>query len=496
SDDPKDWPERGTVLSMIELQMMVPDRAQPVTISLREVFADHVAGPFDPLDSLRNTKDGFGAYPKLFGPRWAVFVPEQAVNPPTGARFVLTLKMENSTAGGQATPIRRFALSASRDSRWQKLINSSEHLKRRSELQLARKSRAEIKGLNLPVMRERPEGAERPTHVFVRGNRLDRGEKQEPSVPSIIPGLESDAPNRLDMARWLTSPENPLTARVFANRLWAELFGTGLVETQEDFGSTGTAPSHPALLDHLALQLRDDHGWRIKAFLRELVLSATYRQTNRADSKDRERDPDNRLLARGPSTRLTAEMIRDQALMISGLLSDKRFGPPVMPPQPEGVWQTVYSGAKWQTPKEGPDRYRRALYTYWRRTSPYPSFLIFDAPTREVCTPRRISTNTPLHALVTLNDPVYLECAQAFAKRMREEGGTELRQLLAWGLEQSTQQKAKEAHVDTLLALYRDAALSYQELPDETHALADSPENAALVLVANTILNLDAATKK
>lgn len=497
SEDPKDWPERGSVLSHIALEMLPPDSNKPIKVPLREAFADHLGGPFDPNESLKAGRNGFGGYPKLFGPRSAVFVLEEPITPPKDAQFVLTLKMENSTTGSQGTPLRRFALFTSKDTRWQDLIHSKEHQARHSDLVTARKSRSSIKGINLPVMGERPSGATRSTHVFVRGNRLERGDLQQASVPDILPPIKKPgAPNRLDMARWLVSPENPLTARVLANRLWAELFGTGLVETQEDFGSTGTPPSHPELLDFLALRLKEHHGWRIKPFLRELVLSSTYRQTNRADAQLRQRDSQNRLLARGPSTRLTAEMVRDQALAISGLLSDKQFGPSVMPPQPDGVWQTVYSGAKWKTPATGPDRYRRALYTYWRRTSPYPSFLIFDAPSREVCSPRRISTNTPLHALVTLNDPVYLECAQSFAKRMQEEGGKDLQSQIAWGLELASQQEAKPNHVESLLSLHRDATETYVDAPEEAKNLADSPAKAAFVLVANTILNLDMLTKK
>ena len=496
SKDPKKLPERGSVLSHLILEIQPPDGGKKQEVRFSEVFTDHLAGPFVPTHVLQKGKEGIGGYPKLFGPRWAVLIPAEPVKPPPGSQFVITLHQNHSTVGGQATPLRNFSLAISSDPRWQEHINSPEHLALKTQLTTARKARNAIKGKPLPIMRERPAIAARPTHVFQRGSRLDPGEEQQPGVPSIMPSLPAKTPNRLDMARWLVSPENPLTARVLANRLWAELFGIGLVETQEDFGSTGTPPSHPALLDHLALRLSEEHRWHLKPFLRELVLSATYRQSNRITPAKREHDPRNRLLSRGPATRLTAEMVRDQALAVSGLLSDKRFGPSVMPPQPDGVWQTVYSSTKWETPATGPDRYRRALYTYWRRTSPYPSFLIFDAPSREVCTPRRISTNTPLHALVTLNDPVYLECARAFARRMRDEGGSELREQLAWALTRATQTPARPAHVESLLSLYSDAKLEYENQPEEARALADTPGGAALVLVANTILNLDAATTK
>ncbi|MCA9261522.1 MAG: DUF1553 domain-containing protein, partial [Planctomycetales bacterium] len=229
--------------------------------------------------------------------------------------------------------------------------------------------------------------------------------------------------DRLAMARWLVSGQHPLTARVLVNRVWQELFGLGLVETAEDFGSSGAAPSHPLLLDHLAVKFQEGWSWSLKRLLREIVLSAAYRQTHRVSADAYASDPRNRWLARGPRTRLTAEMVRDQALAVSGRLSRKRYGPPVMPPQPAGVWQSVYSGAQWQT-SEGEDRFRRAIYTYWKRTSGYPSMLTFDAPSRDICVARRMPTNTPLQALATLNDEAYVELAHGLAERMLAEDRT------------------------------------------------------------------------
>jgi len=296
------------------------------------------------------------------------------------------------------------------------------------------------------------------------------------------------------MAHWLVGESNPLTARVIVNRLWAELFGTGLVETLEDFGSSGTRPSHPELLDHLALRLSDHHQWRIKPFLKELVLSATYRQSHRATPEMLERDPRNRLLARGPRQRLTAEMVRDQALLVSGLLERKQFGPSVFPPQPAGIWKSAYSGAKWKTSK-GPDRYRRAVYTYSKRTAGYPAFLTFDAPSRDVCTARRLPTNTPLQALATLNDPAHIEFAQAFAKRMAD-AGPDLPARLAHGYRLATLTDAPAPVIDTLTKLHTVAVAEYQADPAATKQLAETPEQAALVLVANTLLNSDIAMNR
>jgi hypothetical protein len=310
----------------------------------------------------------------------------------------------------------------------------------------------------------------------------------------VLPSI-GDKPTRLDLAKWLVSDDNPLTARVLANRLWAQLFGIGIVETLEDFGSTGALPSHPALLDHLALRLQRTHQWRIKPLLKEIVLSSTYRQTHHTSAELRDRDPQNRLLSRGPRTRLTAEMIRDQALAVSGLLTNQLGGPSVMPPQPDGVWKTVYNNAQWKT-AEGPDRYRRALYTYWRRTSPYPSFLSFDAPTREFCTARRIPTNSPLQALVTLNDPVYLECAVALAKRARQAGGDASRDWIQWAFAATTQHPPSDRALDQLSNVYEAAIDEFQNNTAEAKRLVDSAEDYAMAIVASTILNLDMALVK
>jgi len=268
-------------------------------------------------------------------------------------------------------------------------------------------------------MAEQPPYEHRATLEFERGNFLDKiGPDLQPDVPGIFPKLPASAPrNRLTLAQWFFTPGQPLTARVAVNRYWQELFGTGIVETLENFGSVGEEPSHPELLDWLALHFQNDLHWDMKALLRELVTSATYRQSAAATPALTAKDPRNRLLARGPQQRLTAEMVRDQALLASGLLSPVMGGPPVMPPQPAGVWNSVYNNSKWKD-ATGPNRYRRAIYTYVKRTSGYPSFLMFDGSDRDTSLPRRIPTNTPLQALVTLNDPVYQEAAEALSRRV------------------------------------------------------------------------------
>jgi hypothetical protein len=283
------------------------------------------------------------------------------------------------------------------------------------------------------------------------------------------------------------------------NRLWARIFGVGLVETEEDFGTQGALPSHPALLDWLALEFRDTHRWSLKQTLKTLVMSAAYRQTSTVDPRKREIDPTNRLLSRSPRFRLPAETVRDQALAAAGLLSSKIGGPSVMPPQPPGIWRTTYSTLRWET-SPGEDRYRRSLYTFLRRTSPYPSLVTFDAGSGEVCLIRRVRTNTPLQALVTLNDPVYIEAAGALAKQILSHSEARARAFLAF--RRVLVRPPTEQEVDRLLMLHEQATAEFQEHPDRAAELlkaanlaapddASAMELAAWTTVANVILNLD-----
>jgi hypothetical protein len=391
---------------------------------------------------------------------------------------------------------------------WVHLAKSDELRDMQAELDAVNKELASFAGAVLPLMQEREPAGTRPTRLFIRGNWLERGPEQSPGVPSVMPPIDHPAPGRRELAAWLTSEVNPLTARVVANRLWAVLFGVGIVETLEDFGSAGAPPSHPELIDHLAIRLQHHHRWRWKPFLREIVLSSTYRQSQHVPPPLRDRDPYNRLLARGPRTRLTAEMVRDQALQVSGLLASTIGGPSVMPPQPEGVWRTVYNNAEWKT-ASGPNRYRRGIYTYWRRTSPYPSFVMFDTPSREVCSPRRVTTNTPLQALVTLNDPVYVEAAAALSERARRMTDGTPPAAIRWAYRAVTQRDPSPAALRQLVALYEETCGELEqadsgELSEKTTPSSDdgqtaspqSPAAAAMNVVTNTILNLDLALTK
>jgi hypothetical protein len=319
----------------------------------------------------------------------------------------------------------------------------------------------------------------RTTHLHKRGNFLTPGDEVSPGVPAVLPPLPalSARPTRLDLARWLCSGENPLTARVVVNRLWARIFGTGLVATDNDFGMRGDAPSHPELLDWLALEFVA-RGWSQKELLRTILTSATYRQSSRTTGELLERDPANRWLARGPKLRLEAESVRDTALFVSGLLDPSVGGPSVFPPQPEGIWQSPYSGDTW-TQSSGGARQRRGLYTFLKRSAPYPTFLLFDATSREVACARRGRSNTPLQALALLNDPAFVECAAALARRMELEGGERTLDRLRYGFRLCTAREPSEAE----LAILRDLLDSGKVAPDWRS-------------VATVLLNLDETITK
>lgn len=349
-----------------------------------------------------------------------------------------------------------------------------------------------------PVLLENPSAMRRQTHVFVRGAWQVKGESVRAGIPTALAfGKGLTRPDRLGLANWISSEHNPLTYRVWANRVWEQLFGTGLVETLEDFGSLGTPPSHPALLDYLAHQLIYTHRGSLKSLVREIVLSETYRQSAKISPKAQQLDPRNRLLSHAPRVRLTAEQLRDQALAVSGLLHTTLYGPPVMPYQPAGVWASPYDGNTW-TQSQGADQYRRAVYTFFKRSSPYPSMLLFDAAGRNVCTARRIRTNTPLQALVTLNDPAFMEAAAHLGQRMHQIKGS-LRHKISWGYQQLFYTLPATTKLDALEQLATTARKRFDTHPTQIKALhpqMPGSEAAALAVVANALLNLDEALTK
>lgn len=352
---------------------------------------------------------------------------------------------------------------------------------------------------NTPVFVEGTGDFARETRVFERGNWLVKGALVEPGVPESLNPKGLTISDRLSFARWLVSKDNPLTARVMANRFWEQIFGYGLIETLEDFGTQGASPTHPELLDWLALRLMDHHRWSIKKFLREILLSATYRQDSRVTPEALATDSRNVWLARAPRVRLSAEQVRDQALAASGILSNRMYGKSVMPHQPEGIWMSVYNGEQW-TLSEGEDRHRRGVYTFIKRTSPYPSMITFDGSSREVCVGRRIRTNTPLQALVTLNDPVFVESARALALRMMEYAPESREKAIARGYWLLKFQEISGAKLSTLVALHDEAMTTYRENSDAVRSItasdAGSVEQAAMVVVANALLNLDEVIMK
>lgn len=323
------------------------------------------------------------------------------------------------------------------------------------------------KDVSTLVMRELPNEKRRQTRIYDRGNFLTPGEAVEAGTPAFLHAMPKEAPmNRLGFAQWLVSRENPLVARVTVNRYWSRLMGRGIVETEEDFGTQGALPTHPELLDWMAVEFQQK--WDTKALLRLIVTSATYQQASAVTPDLLARDPQNQWYARGARFRLDAEVVRDQALEAAGLLSTKMYGAPVMPWQPEGVWQVVYNGDAWRTSK-GEDRYRRALYTFMRRTSSYPAMMNFDAPTGETCTVRRIRTNTPLQALTTLNDPVFMEAAQKLAavamkEAPRDPGKAIFERVLLRAPNKLEQQR--------LAALYRQAEAELRARPENAQKLA------------------------
>lgn len=388
-------------------------------------------------------KTAWAIFPQFHKPHWAQFLTESPLGFEEGTTCTFTLVQQfgaGRTIGrlrlsaltgnpkGKPLPAELIAIletpTAKRsDSQNRRLLDFRVELDAEAKRLGEQRAKTEqamqaLKPATTLVMRELP--SPRATSIFVRGDYRSPGEPVRPGTPKVLHPLPQGAGNRLALARWLVDRDNPLAARVHANRLWAELFGRGIVSTVEDFGIKGEPPTHPELLDWLAVEFMD-RGWSVKKLLRTMVTSATYRQSSRLTPELSARDDQNRLLARGPRFRMDAEMIRDNALAIAGLLSLKQGGPPVRPYQPDGLWNKVGGARVEYVVSPGEDRYRRGVYVVWKRASLYPSFVNFDATSRLACTVKRSRSNTPLQALTLLNDPVYVEAAMALAKRVLTE---------------------------------------------------------------------------
>lgn len=521
------------VLTGIKLSAKSAD-GKDEEIAFSKAVADFAQQDYPIEHVLKNPdpkKHGWAVSPKLTEPHMAVFTLAAPLKLAQGRELTLTLDhsfeyshpgfsmgkfriaLTNDAAPGLSPSVpdeilKIIAIAPDVRSAEQKraLLNHfasvcPQHKSVRDEIAKLKGERAGVKPVATPILRELAEKKRRVTKVLNRGNFLDQTEVVDASVPSALHAWPNGLPkNRLGLAQWICSPENPLTARVAVNRVWAQMFGAGIVETLEDFGSQGAPPSHPELLDWLAVDFMEN-GWSFKKLIKKIALSATYRQSARASAELAKRDRFNRLLARGPRFRMEAEMLRDQALAVSGLLSSKMFGPSVMPYQPPGLWKSTYSNDDWVT-SPGEDRYRRGLYTFLKRTTPYPEAILFDATSRETCTLRRPRTNTPLQALITLNDPVFVECAQALARKMALKGGEKLDGQIAFGLREALLREPRAEEISELAGLYRrrieegkaDKTAMEKLATDPLGPLPagmDAAHAAALTAVANVILNLD-----
>ena len=480
-----DNPPWGFLVDNIEAEI-VDEAGNRMPVCFKASAPDVPWMPTEPMKAIPANSEGWGADSRIHYAREIVLIPETPIEINEGESLSIRIHCNKTGHGSHPMAIQRGRLDITSDTRWTEFASAgSKTFTLKEEIGRLTRRYSEIPGTTVPIMHQRPPHLARPTRIFERGNALEKGEAVTVAIPASLAEIAPPAPelDRLTMAQWWVSADNPLTSRVFVNRLWEQLFGTGIVYTLEDFGSSGEKPYHPALLDYLATRFQEDYDWSIKAMLREIVLSYAFQQSSKTNPELNLRDPDNRLLARGPRLRLTAEMVRDNALAVSGLLSTEIGGPPVHPPIPEGVWRPFLSRDKWETPEKDQDaRYRRAVYTYVKRSIPYPTFASFDAPSREFCNPRRLNSNTPLQALVTLNDTAFVECAEALGEKLDN------------GFSNSY---SSQPISDRLFSAYRlatgrdpsDSAL--RELVQLYESTLQEAPSKASTIVAQVLLNLD-----
>jgi hypothetical protein len=446
--------------------------------------------------------------------RQIVFVPRRPLDLTPDSQIRISV-IQNSEFLGQAMGCFRLSVTSAADASWivkprhtqWEALEKTGHIDAADFRAIAtslnpvrdelKDLRSELDRLDIPsalVMAEQP-GFQRPfDFIRNRGGFANKTTRVFANVPAAFPPLpESEMPNRLGLARWLVSRDNPLTARVTVNRLWEQYFGRGIVETSEDFGTQGAPPTHPELLDWLAAELMESK-WSLKHIHRLIVTSRTYRQTSRVTPELLAADPYNKFLARGPRFRMEAEMIRDLTLASSGLLSRKLGGPSVFPHQPDGIWDVPYSDEKW-IESQGEDRYRRGLYTFLRRSALYPSMQNFDATSREVCTVRRVRTNTPLQALTTLNDPAFFETARALASRLLKEAVADPARVQL-GFRLTTGRLPHPNELDRILGWLADERAYFSRNAAESKRLGPTPDAAAYTMLANVLLNLDETLTK
>ncbi|MCB1231948.1 MAG: PSD1 domain-containing protein [Verrucomicrobiae bacterium] len=488
-----------------------------------------VAGAID-----GDPKTGWAINPKFGEDHWAVFETAEAIGSDND-ETELTLTLDQNYGGGRVIgrlrvsvtdsdpsaedidPAIRAILEKPESKRKAKekqqlddLWSKTDPILKRLDLRILGVNK-ELKSIEPPstlVMVEMDEARE--THIMTRGNYLAPQEKVEPATPARLHPIDPALPkNRLGFAQWLMDRDNPLVARVTVNRWWARMFGHGIVRTVEDFGTQSDPPTHPQLLDWLAVEFMDS-GWDMKHVLKEIVMSETYRLDSRMPPGQEEGDPENLLYARGPRFRLSAEMIRDNALTVSGLLSTKMHGPPIMPYQPPNIWRQVGRNEPKWVEAQDENRWRRGVYIVWRRAAPYPSFVNFDGPDRSACVVERPRTNTPLQALTLLNDPAYVEMAVALADRiLHETPDADVATRLDKAFELVLSREIRESERATLTDLLERRLADYQADEEKAKAIiesargwyrpksgADTAELAAWFFVANTLLNLDETVTK
>jgi len=497
-----DWEDKNVAIRELTLESKKPD-GQFKSVKLknpRATFSQRGWNVASALDG--KTESGWGLSPRFKEAQAAIF---DFDSPISGG--VLKVTLEQQYGEGLLLARSRFSISQN-PVQWlrpelqpdtEKVFTELVFKETMQRIEAMATSRNKLQNFrkqipNTPVMFDLDAKRQRITRIHNRGNFLDQGEEVTASVLTTFAQLPADAPaNRLGVARWLMTADNPLTARVTVNRIWARIFGIGLVETEEDFGTQGRPPSHPALLDWLAVDFREQ-GWSLKKLIKTIVMSQTYQQSSVVTEQALSVDPRNRLLSRGPRFRLSAEMVRDQALAVSNLLINKIGGPSVMPPQPPGIWKSTYSGEKWKN-AEGDDRYRRGLYTYLKRTSPYPAMTTFDAGSGEICQIRRIRTNTPLQALITLNDVVYLEAAGKLAQRM-EKSGDNLKAKVAAGFQMVLIRDADDSEISRLIKLYESLEDELSDGKDLLNSANLTSGDPRLVVIASVLLNLDETLMK
>ena len=512
----------------------VPSEGSAAPLDFKRAAASFWTPGFHPALALSEDRAGWSVMrePSDFGlGRQVVFSLEKPLETVGHIRFRVRLRQDSEMEGHL---LGHFRLSVSRDSKADAAVNVPDEVARilhtrpkkrhRSQRELlsdfyltqapslrpARERRdflhkawGELKNPGTLVMEELDE--DRQTFIHQGGSFRSPGKSVKPGVPAVFQGLPENAPrNRLGLARWLVSRENPLTARVMVNRIWMEHFGQPLVATVEDFGTRGSRPTHPQLLDWLAAEFMDS-GWQLKRLHKLIVTSATFQQSSHVTAEKLEQDPHNQLLSRGPRFRMDAEMIRDSSLSAGGLLSSKMFGPSTFPDQPEGTWNLIYNTEKWML-SDGQDRYRRGLYTFWRRTAPYPSFMVFDATSRETACLRRMRTNTPLQALTTLNDPTFFASARGLANRILRQPGesASVADRVRFAFRVSLAREPTRGEQERLIRLFQEQKEIYQRDPSLARTVSrdgniqiapglNEIEFAAWAMVANVLLNLDEA---